>query len=118
MIFVEIDFRKSLHERKLVEYRILPATNKQDNVQYMYRTRSCKRPTQGGLADMSAKVVGGGLQEGWWHSYIFFTFERGWLKGNVLRRYLYVGGLHVQRTSHLYMYVYRNLPSKRPPPRP
>ena len=54
MIFVEIDFRKSLHERKLVEYRILPATNKQDNVQYMYRTRSCKRYMYRNLSRASA----------------------------------------------------------------
>ena len=35
------------------------------------------RSAQGGLADMCAKVVGGGLQEGGGFPIYFFIFERG-----------------------------------------
>ena len=39
----------------------------------IYSNLSSKRP-RGRLAGGCAKVVGGGLQEGWWLSYIFLYF--------------------------------------------
>ena len=52
----------------------------------MYRSRSCK-PPRGGLADMCAKVVGGGLQEDGGFPIYLVIFERGWLKQNSVKVY-------------------------------
>ena len=56
-----------------------------------------------GLADMCAKVVGGGLQEGRWLSYISLIFERGWLKQNSVQ--VNEGGLH-EGIRHVHVHVH------------